>query len=660
MSDLTIYAESLISTIARAFYDDEMILVIDILIRDKFLRDDDMSPRLNIPSKKLRSILQYLYDEHIVRYETVDDLNQGGSQATKFYYIDYNRAVHSIRLRFYLLKQQLQHNEIMARSQSYYICPGYKSKRCNGKYNEIEATSHQHLVDYNTGLFLCYECYHMYHNDPNAPSTSSYTLTLVDNTKELKNAMDQLRRFNIQLSSKLIGNIQLRPSIYDLLQKVRNTKGNTNTTTNNNNANGKSAEQQQSQQSQQRQFHQQPITSNLPSENFALGIGSKRLAGTGRTAGIKEKKLLQQGVIDNHNNPDGSPNKNSNNNMEANRIVSSSSILRQPDEIYYLKNAMGYEIQFTIERGGAARAQLLVQPFHHKNNKLNSNKKKNHPLLLRRKRKLMDAAASRTFISSSLPIHIRVMMSQQQQQQAAKLKQLALSKKSGGNKDPKQLLKNKKSQLLQLGDTFEFLKDNIGRNKEIEEEEYKKHIEELEMKKKNGNSNNIDDEDEDEEDITTMNNNNIIVATTKEEEITLLLFPHDNDYNEIQKLTDDKRLSLFQLAYQKEMERQDLISSNSNNNTMMNATRTTISSPSTNGITINNKTTTGTTNASSTAVTQDDDDDEVMEELNHNHHHYNIEDDDDDTSSFDVTIGPLRWEDGDIDCYSTTTSYCSS
>ena len=41
-----------------------------------------------------------------------------------------------------------------------------------------------------------------------------------------------------------------------------------------------------------------PITSNLPSENFALGIGSKRLAGTGRTAGIKARKLEQQGVAD--------------------------------------------------------------------------------------------------------------------------------------------------------------------------------------------------------------------------------------------------------------------------------------------------------------------------------------------------------------------------
>jgi hypothetical protein len=53
---------------------------------------------------------------------------------------------------------------------------------------------------------------------------------------------------NVQLSGKMIGGQQLRAGIYDLIQKVRGK--------------GKA-----------------PITSNLPSENFALGRGSKRLAG---------------------------------------------------------------------------------------------------------------------------------------------------------------------------------------------------------------------------------------------------------------------------------------------------------------------------------------------------------------------------------------------
>ena len=83
MADLTVFAEALIATTARAFYDDDVVCLIDVLIRDKFLRDDDMAPRLSLPARKLRSTLQFLQEQHLVKHETVDDLAYGGSQATK-------------------------------------------------------------------------------------------------------------------------------------------------------------------------------------------------------------------------------------------------------------------------------------------------------------------------------------------------------------------------------------------------------------------------------------------------------------------------------------------------------------------------------------------------------------------------------------------------
>lgn len=340
MSDLTVYAEALIATVARAFYDDEAVCIIDVLIRDKFLRDDDMAPRLQLPAKRLRATLQFLTEEHLVRSETVDDLAQGGSQATKFYYLDYNRSVHSIRLRLHLLRKKLEHAELRARSSSFYLCPGYKLKRCNGRYTEEEA---QQVLDTNTGLFLCQECARNYQNDPNGLPVENYTLQLVDNTKELKEAMDNLRRVNVQLSSKFIGSHQLRTGIYDLLQKVRG-KGKV------------------------------PITSNLPSENFALGIGSKRLAGTGRTAGIKAKKLEQKGMAESAA-------------QARHYLVGGGSRQSGDGDLMFLKNAMGQELHFCVERGGGARAQLLATAR-------------------RRRRKLMDAAASR--VGAMLPLYIRV------------------------------------------------------------------------------------------------------------------------------------------------------------------------------------------------------------------------------------------------------------
>ena len=47
----------------------------------------------------------------------------------------YNHAVHVIRLRVHLLQKKLQAAEMRARSSSLYLCPGYHSKACNGRYD---------------------------------------------------------------------------------------------------------------------------------------------------------------------------------------------------------------------------------------------------------------------------------------------------------------------------------------------------------------------------------------------------------------------------------------------------------------------------------------------------------------------------------------------
>jgi transcription initiation factor IIE alpha subunit len=362
MSDLTVYAEALIASVARAFYDDDAVCLIDVLIRDKFLRDDDMAPRLSLPAKKLRSTLQFLQEERLVKFETVDDLTQGGSQATKFWYIDYNHAVHSIRLRLHLLRKQLEQAEMRARSSSFYLCPGYKEKRCNGRYTEEEA---QQILDHTTGLFLCQECYLNYEADPNAPAKNTYTLQLVDNTRDLRLAMDNMRRVTVQLSGKMIGNQQLRAGIYDLIQKVRG-KG------------------------------KPPITSNLPSENFALGIGSKRLAGTGRTAGIKGRKLVEQGVADSAT-------------AARDYLVGGGNRSAEGSDLTFLKNAMGNEIAFSVEKGGGARANLLATRT-------------------RRRRKLMDAAATR--VGASVPLELRMKEQQKRKREEAEAKKLKAGKKT--------------------------------------------------------------------------------------------------------------------------------------------------------------------------------------------------------------------------------------
>lgn len=379
MSDLTHHAEALIASVARAFYEDDVVMVVDVLLRDKFLRDDDMSKRLSLTAKQLRQTLQFLQNEHIVKFELVDDLNAGGSQATKFWYIDYNHAVNAIRLRIYLLRTKLEQDELQARSNSYYACPGFHAKppRCNGKYNETEA---QQIVDPSTGLFLCHECVATYENDPNAPPVDTYTLRLIDNKKDLTAAMDNMRRVNVQMSSKMIGDRQIRASIYDLLQKVRDkSKG--------------------------------PLSSNLPSENLSLNIGTERIEGTGRTANIKAKKRAQQGIT------------------ESNDTTKSLA-----NDISLLENAFGQQFRYEVIKGSGERAKKLLATDGH------------------RRQMLLNAAASR--VGADLPVPV-------------------LMQKRKREKEEMEREKKKQKGTSTTATTLDFLENNIGlteRETELEEE----------------------------------------------------------------------------------------------------------------------------------------------------------------------------------------------
>lgn len=322
MADQTVHAEALIQTVARAFYGDDVVCLIDVLIRDKYLRDDDMGQRLSLPARKLRMTMQFLQEEHLVKYELVNDLSTGGSQTTKYWYIDFNHAVSVVRYRIHLLRKRLDEDELRARSNSMYLCPGYAEKTCNGRYTETQA---QRIVDPNTGHFLCPECYYNHVNNPDPPPADAYTLRLQDNASDLRQAQENIRRVRVQLQSKTVGKTVLRPGVYDLLQKVRACST----------AQSVVAGAFAAAVGGVAGARFRPLPNNLPSDNIERNIGTKRIEGTGRTAGIKKKrdKLLE-----------GARRTEEGDAADGN----------------FLKNQKGEEISFEVEKGGGARANLLA------------------------------------------------------------------------------------------------------------------------------------------------------------------------------------------------------------------------------------------------------------------------------------------------------------
>ena len=356
-----------------------------------------------------------------------------------------------------------------ARSSSLYLCPGYHTKTCNGRYNETDA---QQIVDNESGLFLCRECVRTYTNHPNPPNKKEYTLKLVDNQKELKSAMDNMRRVKVQLSSKVDMSSQpLRPGIFDLLQKVRSAKG------------GVDGE---------------PITSNLPSENISMGIGSKRIAGTGRTAGILLKKQQKQGIVppsaDGSNNnlglgPGGGP---------------GGRRLNDEDDLTFLKNAIGQEIGFELEKGGGARANLLATKGRIRN-------------------KLVDAAAMK--VGVDLGLVAQVIIDERERQKRKREETRKELEDDGGKKK-----KKKKSDQQELY----FLQDSLGLDgaELSKEEREKRRLGYLE-----GEGNDLSDEEGDK----------------KQPQESYFV---SDETDELRNLPEDDRRAAFQAQYKAEVERQ--------------------------------------------------------------------------------------------------------
>jgi hypothetical protein len=290
----------------------------------------------------------------------------------------------------------------------------------------------------------------------------------VDNQVELKSAMDNLRRVNVQFSSKMEsisdgGSNQqqqrpLRQGIFDLLQKVRPIRG------------------------------AEPITSNLPSENIAMGVGSKRLAGTGRTAKNLITKLVKQGIVSADGRDGGLGGRRSN--------------YYDTDELTFLKNAMGQEIAFELERGGGARANLLCTKGKIRN-------------------KLVDAAARR--VGVDLGLVARVILEERERLKRKREEKEAEDEANGGGK------KKKKSGVQEL----EFLQDNIGLNgggQLSKEEKEKRRLAYL----------GGDDDSSDEEDFEKRLATNILTDET----------------DELRNLPENDRMIAFQQQYKMEVERQ--------------------------------------------------------------------------------------------------------
>ncbi|KAL0587463.1 hypothetical protein ABG067_002759 [Albugo candida] len=212
--------EKLVNLVGRAFYSDEHVVVLRALLREKFMKDDEMGNAVNLQTRQVRKIVNELHQDQLICVQVLNDKRLGGSSSMSYWYIDYKYFVDVVQYRLYVMHERLKENEQLEIERQTFQC---KDPDCGREYTALEA---QLLLMPGQYQFRCGHC--------------GEILNECDNNDRLEKIQNLQRKFKDQMNKQS----GMHDGIYELLRRIGDFV---------------------------REGHALP--SNLPSDNRAAGIG---------------------------------------------------------------------------------------------------------------------------------------------------------------------------------------------------------------------------------------------------------------------------------------------------------------------------------------------------------------------------------------------------
>mmetsp|Transcript_44700 Transcript_44700/g.71417 ORF Transcript_44700/g.71417 Transcript_44700/m.71417 type:complete len:452 (+) Transcript_44700:77-1432(+) len=213
------YAKRLVRTVARAFYDDDAILVLDALCRNPYLIDHEQAGRgpleekFGLQSKQVRRTLQSLYDDSLIEKYVRNYKDPGAVKGTRkkkrtFWYINYLHFVKLVMLRLhFMIKVISDKEEEQVTTDKLYFCPN-----CKEEYDLLTAISSQ---DMETAQFFCQKC----------ERDLDEKIFLKENKAQVKTKKSASGAKTLSLkekrSTQILEDVGLRDGIEDLLKKIK-------------------------------------------------------------------------------------------------------------------------------------------------------------------------------------------------------------------------------------------------------------------------------------------------------------------------------------------------------------------------------------------------------------------------------------------------------
>ncbi|KAI9826366.1 MAG: hypothetical protein M1832_000283 [Thelocarpon impressellum] len=152
-------ANTLIRSVARAFYETKHVLVVDALMVHSALRDDDLAHLLGMQTKELRKLCAKLEEHRLLAVHNRQEAREGAQRPiTKtYYFVDYRQTLDAIKYRMYRIGKEVEGMERPTEEKKDYSCP-----RCKSQWTQLEV-----LDNIGPMGFLCHKCGALLQRDEN-------------------------------------------------------------------------------------------------------------------------------------------------------------------------------------------------------------------------------------------------------------------------------------------------------------------------------------------------------------------------------------------------------------------------------------------------------------------------------------------------------------
>lgn len=163
----------------RGFYNIEQKLVIDMLVRRKETKEDDLVEVLKLERKHLRSLIQQMRQDKFINVRLIMETDEDGKSTRRNYYsINYRMFVNVVKYKIDHMRRKLETEERDLTSRASFIC-----QSCSKTFTDLEIGQ---IYDPSRGQCRCTYCDGIVDEDPNVRPKADSRLVMANFNQQME------------------------------------------------------------------------------------------------------------------------------------------------------------------------------------------------------------------------------------------------------------------------------------------------------------------------------------------------------------------------------------------------------------------------------------------------------------------------------------------